>query len=270
MPEVKSVPALLNLIKRIPLPYKKGLVYRLMGKQLAAEGMGWYPVYTGHIWKLDLRNPCHQWMLYDRYADAAFLQWTEKQIPGNGIIVDSGSNIGQFLPYFSKIVPKGKVLAFEPGRELGDWIEACLAENMLPVELIRKGLGSEAFSAFLNSWGEEQIHGLWGQVNEEKGEPIVVERLDAILHERKIDTVDLWKLYVEGYEVQALEGAGDFIANKKIKALYIEMAVKENNHQKIMEFMRKHDYKPYSFNALGKLKPMQDVFDDHMDALFLA
>lgn len=265
----KQLKILLNFFSVIDFPYKKGIVFRLFKNQFAKMKTGWYPIYTGHVWKLDVRNSCHAWMLYDRYADASFLKWAERNISKDAVIVDSGSNIGQFLPYFSNIARHGKILAFEPGKELGDWVQECLKKNNLKVELFRSGLGNKEFKAFLNSWGDEEIHGLWGQVNEEKGEPINITRLDKVLKDKMIDKVDLWKLDVEGYEIEALEGAGAYLNEKQIKALYIELAIKEDNHTRILKYMLEKGYKPFYFNKFGKLKPLTQLLDEQIDALFL-
>lgn len=259
----------LQWLRTLDFPHKKGILDRVFGKKLEMQGIGWAKIWTGHIWKIDSRNSCHRWMVYDRYADSNFLKWAEKNIPSDGIIIDSGSNIGQFLPYFSLIVPMGKILAFEPDTELVEWIHNCLQQNEMPVELISAGLGEIQQRAFLQKGGEDFIHGLWSKVSENEGYPISITTLHDELQKRDFKRVALWKLDVEGYEVEALKGAGTWLTEKKIDALYIEMAVKENNHQHIYDFMTKIGYKAYEFDESGRLIPLLKLKDYQIDALFI-
>src|SRR5205085_8555727 len=117
-------------------------------------------------WKLDLANATHRWIVYGQYEGGAFLNWARKFLPGDGVVVDSGANIGQMLIYLAQFVPQGKVLAFEPCRESADWLEECLKVHPeFPVELIRLGLGEEDKAGFIESFGPDSIHGAWNQIS---------------------------------------------------------------------------------------------------------
>jgi len=208
-------------------------------------------------------------MIYDRYADSNFLKWAEKNLPANAVIIDSGSNIGQFLPYYSLIAPAARVLAFEPAHALVEWIQECVTENKLNVEVIAKGLGDEEMNGFLSDCGEDAVKGLWGEVSTESGEPIRLAVLGKELTLRSIQHVDLWKLDVEGYEIQALQGVADFLKEHRIRALYIEMAVKKDNHRRILDYMTAKGYKAFEVEANGTLAPLFKLRPYQMDALFL-
>lgn len=266
-----KIPLPLQILRKVNFPRKKGILDKLFGARLAIQPIGVVETHAGSFWKIDPANPCHRWMIYDDYADAAFLHWARKNIPSNGVIVDSGSNIGQFLPYFSKIIPDGKILAFEPSPTLCHWIQESIKLNeQLPIQLYQFGLGEMEEAAKLFDYGAEVIHGLWGKISKDQGDPIELIRLDTVLGQQNIQTVDLWKLDVEGFEVEALRGAGKYLEDRRIKHLYIELAIKEDNHIRILDYMEQIGYEPYLFNAGGKLELMQTVNQEQVDALFIA
>lgn len=256
-----TLPFLLRLLQRIDFPHKLGLCERLFGDDLTAMGICWVETAAGIPWKLDLRNATHRWIAYGKYEGAPFLNWAKDFLPHNGIIVDSGANIGQMLLYLAQWVPRGKVLAIEPGKHQADWLHECLEANpQLPVELIRVGLGPVKQSAFLEEAGAADRHGSWNRISNIGGEPIQLVPLSYVLHERSIENVDLWKLDVEGFEIPALEGAGELLAAHKIRALYIEL--RGENGRTIRKYLEPFGYSCHLFNRRSKLYRPAELPDD--------
>ncbi|MFN5753998.1 MAG: FkbM family methyltransferase, partial [Pseudanabaena sp.] len=83
--------------------------------------------------------------------------------------------------------------------------------------------------------------------------------------ERSIEKVDLWKLDVEGYEIPALQGAEDWLKQKKIKAIYAELHGK--NGQNIRDYLNGFGYQCYLFNK-QKLY-ISPTLPKHTTGLFL-
>ncbi len=195
------LPFLLRLVQPYDWPNKLGICERLFGRSLARRGVGWVQTGGGIPWKLDLANVTLRWIVYGKYEGAGFLNWARRFLPRDGVVVDSGANIGQMLLYLAQYVPAGKVLAFEPGAHQADWLEECLqAHPALPVELLRTGLGDVSRAAFLEVRGPADRHGSWNAVSDTGGEPIELVRLDDVLSARGIERLHLWKLDVEGFE----------------------------------------------------------------------
>lgn len=262
-----KLPLLLKLLQGVDFPRKLGVCARLFGNRLSTHGICWVDTAAGIPWKLDLRNRTHRWIVYGKYEGAAFLNWARAHLPSNGIVVDSGANIGQTLLYFGQWVPAGRVFAFEPGTRSADWLEECLKANpQLPVELLRLALGAEPRSAFLREVGEADWHGGWNQISETAGEPVTIVRLDDVLAERGVDRVDLWKLDVEGTEVQALEGAADLLSRQRVAALSVELH--GDNASPIQRLLDGFGYELWLFHASGKpFKPSK--LPEHDNGLFL-
>ena len=76
-------------------------------------------------------------------------------------------------------------------------------------------------------------------------------RLADELAARGIETVALWKLDVEGYEISALQGAEDLLKERRIKAIYAELA--DENGQRIRDYLMAFGYRCHFFNRNGKL-----------------
>ncbi len=254
-------------IQRVSFPHKLGICERLFGRSLSAHGICWVQTAAGIPWKLDLANPTHRWIVYGKYEGGAFLNWARGFLPADGVVVDAGANIGQMLLYLAQWVPRGRVLAFEPGREPARWLSECLnVHKELPAELIMRGLGESSAKLFLNNPGPDYVHGAWNQVSEDQGEPIQITRLSDELAERSIRQVDLWKLDVEGYEVQALRGASELLTEHRIRALYVEMS--GANGLRIKNYLAEFGYHCHFFSRREKLFK-SETWPDHTNGLFL-
>lgn len=261
------LPLPLTWLQPFDFPRKLGICERLFGNAIASQGICWVKTGAGIPWKLDLANPTHRWIVYGKYEGAAFLNWAQKFLPPDGIVVDSGANIGQMLQYLAQWVPQGKILAFEPGTEAANWLEECLTSHAsLPVEILRFGLGASPAQLRLHNIGANFGHGAWNQISETEGETIKVVRLADELAARSVKTVDLWKLDVEGYEIPALQGAQELLKEKRIRAIYAELT--DENGQRIREYLTTFGYCCHLFDRNGQLYTPSEL-PAHTNGLFL-
>lgn len=262
-----DLPMLLTLLQPVEFPSKLGICDRLFGSAIARHGVGWVKTGAGIPWKLDLNNPTHRWIVYGKYEGNVFLDWAKGFLPADAVIVDSGANIGQMLIYLAQWVPRGRVLAFEPGREQAEWLRECLrVHKRLPVELIQCGLGDTAFEARLQNNSPESVHGAQSEVSLIDGRPIRIVRLADELKSRAITKVDLWKLDVEGYEIPALRGAEEFLKERRIKAIYAELA--GDNGERIREYLSGFGYVCHLFDRRETLQAAIEL-PAHTNGLFL-
>lgn len=266
-----SLPFSLSLLQPIDFPHKLGICERLFGQAIAPLGICWVKTGSGLVWKLDLANPTHRWIVYGKYEGAAFMNWARKFLPSNGVVIDSGASIGQMLLYLAQYVPRGKVLAFEPFPEAAAWLQECLDfYPHLPVEIICSGLASAPGQVYLQDIGEEAGHGACSQVSS-SGIPIQTVRLADELVTRNITQVDLWCLDVEGYELPALRGAEPLLKSQSIRALYIELSDLtggQGHRQAIQDFMLDFGYKSYQLTEASQpFLPLE--WSAHSNGLFL-
>lgn len=259
---------LLRRLQGVDFPHKLGICERLFGRGLARHGVCWVRTAAGIPWKLDLSSSSHRWIVYGKYEGHPFLNWARRHLPRDGIVVDSGANIGQMLLYLAQWVPAGRVLAFEPGAEPAAWLSECLSANpTLPVELLRWGLGAASQDKVLVRVGDEATHGACSQVRDDgEGERVQIRPLDELLLQRGIDTVHLWKLDVEGFELEALAGAESLLARRGIRALYCELAF--GNGERIREYLARFGYRCHFFDAAGRMHEPARL-PEHANGLFL-
>jgi hypothetical protein len=129
-------------------------------------------------------------------------------------------------------------------------------------------LGATSSTATLFTGGPGYIHGYWSRISDtEEGDSIQIVRLADELATRAIDQVDLWKLDVEGYEVEALQGAADYLQDQRIRALYVEISQKQG--QQVRDYLAGFGYSGYLFQADGSLQPVPSELPVWTNALFL-
>jgi FkbM family methyltransferase len=264
------VPLLLRLLRQREFPPKLGLCERLFSAGLARNGVCWIETSLGFPWKLDMRNSTHRWIVYGKYEGGGFLNFAKKFLRPDSVIVDSGANIGQMLLYLARLAPKGSILAFEPGAEQRAWLKECLLRQPdFPVEVIAKGLGEQSYSARLGASQEATDHGSRSSISEapDVGEPIEVVRLDEELKSRGVERVRLWKLDVEGYEPQAIAGAGDFVKQRRIDAIYAELF--DEAGRTTHRLLGEAGYALHDIDDSGRPIPMKEYHGDHRNGLFL-
>ncbi len=265
--ETVNLPRPLRWLQAVDFPHKLGICERLFGRNLSPRGICWARTAAGIPWKLDLSNSTHRWIVYGKYEGSAFLNWARAFLPADGVIVDSGANIGQMLLYLAQHVPEGRVLAFEPGEAQAQWLAECLHQNVgLPVELIPLGLGAETGTALLNDDGGAIIHGAQSFISETTGVPIQIARLEDELRKRCVKRVNLWKLDVERYEVPALEGAKSLLETGAIDAIYAELH--RENGLRIKKYLAGFGYQCYSVKNNAKVSTLDDL-PEHTNGLFL-
>lgn len=274
--EVLKVPRFVRYFHNINFPVKYGIMDRIFGKSLSKQGVCWYKLRSGKIWKLDMNMVTHRWIIYGSY-DYPFIKWAKKNVPADGVVVDSGANIGQMTLYLGELAQDGKVLAFEPSTEAADWLaDSIKANNSLNIELIRKGLGENETTAVLIDKAKESqqnLHAFWSYISErpsEHGEKILITNLVKEITIRNIEKVDLWKLDVEGFELPALKGAEELLIKKKIKAIYAELAIKENNNNKIVDFLSKYGYQCHFLDRNGNLLRSKEIPNHQTNGIFLS
>ena len=268
---------LLKTLQKLEFPKKLGLCELLFSKSLESRGIVIIKTAHGLQWKLDMRNSTHRWIVYGLY-DPPFLTWAKKFLPKNGLVVDSGANIGQTAQYLGRLVPEGRLFAFEPGRKQADWLRECIELNKLelPTTQVQPfALGEKKEQLYLeDTWKSERFHGGSSEISKERGEPIEVVRLDEFLSQKGIKSLDLWKLDVEGYELPALKGAESLLKAQKIRALYVELYRQDGEEFKqhgikIRELLSNYGYVCHVFEPNTRRLRREMKWTHSADGLFL-
>jgi len=257
MNETIKLPLLLNILRKFNFPKKLGVLEYLYGKRLNRKGVCWVICSNKVIWKLDLSDACHRWIVFGLYEGGEGINYAAAQLKEGSVYIDSGANIGQWLIYLGGI-PGLRSLAFEPVNSEREWLEECLNyQSKWDTEVVNCGLGSE------KAHTEIQIDGSRSTLNTdwyvEKDLPrttISIQRLDDVLKEKKIAQVDFWKLDVEGAELEALKGAKEILKRQKIKCIYFECH--PTNYKAIIQLLSLYNYNIFDIQN-GVVTPKTDT-----------
>lgn len=151
---------------------------------------------------------------YDHAAVRAF----ERLVIPSGVAVDVGAHVGQFTLMAARAVGEsGSVFAFEPQKRIYQRLLRNISENgFTNVATYETALGSEVGTARLHSTENDTNSGLAAVCSAGAGcrdehIEVPITTLDEVLMPHASTLVDVIKLDVEGYELEALRGAARLI-----------------------------------------------------------
>ena len=159
---------------------------------------------------------------FEPHETACFRQYLR---PGMHV-VDAGANVGYFTALATSLVaPTGRVVAVEPSpyafARLADMV---LRNSMSTVTTAQVGLGSESGRVTLYVPPDENHNHSPSMVANPQGRPVqvVIRTLDECAEEWNLGRIDLMKLDIEGYELEALRGARRLLEQRRIRAVMCE------------------------------------------------
>lgn len=135
-------------------------------------------------------------------------------LPVDGVVLDVGAHAGQFAKLFARMVPHGRVYAFEPSAYARSILTKALAYNRLTnVTLVPTGLSDQAQEAVLHTplkassaWGFGTAHLGGGGASGAADQTVSLMRLDDFAEREGLSRLDFIKVDIEGWEMRALSG----------------------------------------------------------------
>jgi FkbM family methyltransferase len=240
---------------------RRTLAKNLFLRKVVIKALSLFPIdvvirnpWTSH--KLRLNSFRHKgYWFYRSEREKLTMQLFSDYIKPGDTVVEVGGHIGFITQYFSQLVgPAGKVYVFEPGSNNIRYIRANTASlsNVTVVEkAVSNASGELAFYEdditgqnnsllpdYKNLDGVARSHGLKAN---RIARTVQVVTLDDVLNGEKVDFV---KIDIEGYELQALQGAAETLSS--VSKLMVE--VTENN-QKVFELLRNRGFALYEENG---------------------
>jgi FkbM family methyltransferase len=144
------------------------------------------------------------------------------------VIIDAGANVGSMTARFVSDYPRATIHAFEPNPEIAEQLAQRFAQHP-QVHIYQKALGAEnreiAFnvlkrhsssSILAPTLKNHQYHP--GEMETKQQITVPMVRLDSVI----TDEVDLLKLDLQGYELEALKGCGEWIEHIKMITSEVE------------------------------------------------
>jgi FkbM family methyltransferase len=216
------VETLLSLLRPIPFRGK----YRLLSPFFPRAGERACRLFGSTI-RLNLASEMQR-LIYLGAFEMAEVGLVRRCLRAGGTFVDAGANLGFFTFLAASIVgPSGRALAVEPNPRMFERLsESIHANRLAQVSATQIGLSDTAGSTDLYLPPREtpcdNATMLAGAAGSERVR-VSVRPLDDVLAESGIESVDLLKIDVEGYEPRVLEGARKTISSGRIRAVLIEL-----------------------------------------------
>jgi FkbM family methyltransferase len=182
--------------------------------------------------------------------------FVKKFLPADPIILEAGAHMGFDTIGLSRIWPKAKILAIEPVPNVYEdlvkrvgklsnvkTLQLALGEKNGVAEMFVSSGDSTASSSIL----APTIHlEMFPSVNFNHKIEVPITRLDDLAAHHEIPAIDLMWLDMQGYEPQALEGAGNCLSG--VSVIYTELCKSElyagmmtQNH--FIQFLEQNGFK---------------------------
>jgi FkbM family methyltransferase len=182
-----------------------------------------------------------------------------------GIFVDVGAHVGKYTVQVARGLQDkgGKVVSLEAHPGNYDTLVKNIILNNLPnVIALNLACWSKNESVKLYHDFDSSTTAAYSAVETFQGDHVTVEakKLDNILKELKIDTINFMKIDVEGAEPEVLEGAEEFLRNNNIQKIIFESneeAVKE----KCKQILEKYGYNVKYAGLSYYLAEPEEVFN---------
>lgn len=170
-------------------------------------------------------------LYYTGSYESGTLDFIKNHLKKEDCFVDVGANIGLMSIEASKAVgSQGKVYSFEPHPKTVKILRFNIDLNSIKnIDVIEKGIGSKS--------GEAKIYDRWdvnrggasllSSNSEQDSYDIQIVSLDEVLENVKVDMI---KIDVEGFELEALKGAKKILSSKTPPILIVECTL-ETEHQ---------------------------------------
>ena len=182
------------------LPLVKNRISRLWGSPYVGQIVSrelLHPIYM-RLWTSD----CY---VYDQiFVDREY----DIDVPDPALIVDAGANIGLSTAYFASRFPRATIIAIEPELANFDW----LVKNTRPypnVDCLQAAVWHRTTNVGLMDPTVEPWLYQFDESSSDKCIPGV--SLDELMHQKKIEHIDLLKLDIEGAEKNIFECPGKWI-----------------------------------------------------------
>jgi FkbM family methyltransferase len=139
-------------------------------------------------------------------------------------IIDGGANVGDTALRFARFFRTATVHAFEPVGKTFKILEQRAGTNPRIV-LQKLALGEQEMRIAIKLSDDSELNSILNPETEPSAlnsESVQVVCLDKYAEARNLDKIDLLKLDLEGYELQALSGARALLEKGAIRAVYAE------------------------------------------------
>lgn len=181
------------------------------------------------------------------------LEWLRKKSIKS--VMDVGANDGQFALFARKLFPDSKIFSFEPLKSCYDKVLK-ISSGDENIKAFNFALGDadeeiEMFhddfspSSSLLKMGKEHMDN-FPYTGKQTNEKVIVRRLDGLDDFKRVDKEVLMKIDVQGFELNVVRGAVDFINSHSpfiiLEVSFADLYVNEPAFDELYSFMRSLGY----------------------------
>lgn len=171
---------------------------------------------------LALNNNGGKPMYYLGFYEMGTLHVIKNSLKKGGVFIDVGASVGLMSVFASAVVGQsGKVLAFEPQVERFSFLKKNIQLNHL-VNVLPFNIGLGTKEQTLTLYTDRNSPSLVDRSGRATSEKVKIRRLEEIVDELKINSVNFIKVDVEGFEVMVLKGAEKILKRKDAPILCVE------------------------------------------------
>lgn len=158
-------------------------------------------------------------------------------------VFDVGANIGQTARYLAPWFPQATIYSFEPvSSTYNQLIEN--TKHIHSIQCFNHAFGSRVETKEINLKKDCETNTLIEPATSDpttSRERVSIQRIDDFCATQNIKKIDLLKIDVEGYEIEALKGADGLLSSKKIHFIYAETFFRWE-HKNMTHFVDIHKY----------------------------
>jgi FkbM family methyltransferase len=265
-------PILAFLMRKLPI------LKKLTGKIIPPEYLYKKPSLrnysvNGIRMELDISNLVDHF-IYFSFEHRAISNFV-KELKAGDTVLDVGANIGYTTLLFGKKCKEGRVLSFEPSKQLFHTLTQHVQLNALTnVEPINLGLGEKESTAklFVVDKFNTGMNRILEQTDEDiPCESISIKKLDDIINSKGLQKVNAIKIDVEGFEYKVLQGAISTLTRMR-PVMMIEVNdrnLKQQNssRQELFSFLKDLNYKAFDAETMKEIDLTGDYPLPHFDIL---
>jgi FkbM family methyltransferase len=161
------------------------------------------------------------------------------------VIFDVGANIGQTAWGLVRYLPNAQIFCVEPVGATMQKLKARYARHK-NINFVQLAFGSRRDRVSIPLHNDSELNTLvinQPRVSDLTGETetVTVETIDNFCHDHAIDRIDLLKLDVQGWELEALRGADVMLSQNAIRFVIAEVAFRKSDTD-MQEFSELNDF----------------------------
>ncbi|MGH9913837.1 MAG: FkbM family methyltransferase, partial [Pyrinomonadaceae bacterium] len=136
-------------------------------------------------------------------------------------IFDVGGNFGQTATRFALAFPTATIFTFEPVPTSFERLVKAVEHNDR-IKAFNIALGETAGSVSMNLTHHAGSNSILENPSAIGKIDVQSDTVDSVAHQNGVETIDLLKIDVEGYELQVLKGAGKLLSEGRIRFVFAE------------------------------------------------